>query len=100
MKIFVDQEQVLDVTDNMKAVIKHDIPEDVFDADMKRRVRYIIEHKYEQCFDEFKKYGEQLLRDNGVAMIPTDRDAFIQLVISQPNYKDRIARDAETPKGV
>jgi hypothetical protein len=84
----------------MKAVIQHDIPAEIFDADMKRRVRYIIEHKYEQCFKRFKEHGEQLLRDNGVEMIPTDRDAFIQLVVSQPNYKGRSARDAEAPEGV
>lgn len=50
-------------------------------------------HKYEQCFDRLKKEWEPKLKAAGVAMIPTDNDAFAQLVFSQSGYKNRKVRE-------
>ena len=96
MKISVDGQQFFELSDIQKQVIKNDIPSDIFDADMKRRLQYILTHKYERCFERLKAEWDSKLAANGVSMIPTDRDAYAQLVFSQPNYKDRKARDLET----
>lgn len=95
MKIIKDGKEILNLSDTRKKVIKHDIADDIFEADMERRIQYIIEHKYEQCFKRLKEEWEPKLAANGVAMIPTDPDAFAELVFSQPNYKGRKERDAE-----
>jgi hypothetical protein len=89
MKIKVDNEEILELSETQKKVIKNDIHEDEFDADMKRRVAWVLTHKYEQCFDRLKKEWEPKLTSKGAAMLPTDRDAFAQLVFSQPEYKGR-----------
>ena len=54
-----------------------------------------INHKYERCFERLKKEWDKKLIDNGVKSMPTDPDEYAQLVFSQPNYKDRKARDLE-----
>ncbi len=95
MKISVDGIELFELTETQKKVIQNDIHADLFDEDMKRRLQYILMHKYERCFQRLKDEWDKRLRDNGVAMIPTDPDAYAQLVFSQPNYKDRKQKELE-----
>ncbi len=76
-------------------VICNDIHEDVFDVDMKRRLEYILMHKYEQCFDRLKKEWEPKLAAAGAKSIPTDKDEFAQMVFAHPEYKSRKVRDSQ-----
>lgn len=95
MNVLMNGKEVVALTDTQKSVIKNDIHADHFDEDMERRVNWVLIHKYEQCFKRLKEEWDQKLAVNGVAMIPTDPEAYAQLVFSQPNYKDRKARDIE-----
>ena len=95
MKISVDGKEVLNLNETKKKVIMNDINADEFKADMERRTKHIIMHKYEQCFKRLKDEWEPKLKANGVQSIPLDNDAFATLVMSQPNYKDRKVRDDE-----
>jgi hypothetical protein len=92
MKISVNDVELFTLTDTQKAVIKNDINADEFDTDMKRRLLYILEHKYEQCFNRLKSQWEQKLAAR-YAQVPTDKDSLAQLIFEQPDYKDRKARD-------
>jgi|SRR5271154_1322725 len=94
MKISVNDQELFTLSDTQKQVIKNDIPADIFDADMNRRLQWVLIHKYEECFKALKAEWDPKLAANGVAMIPTDPDAYAQLVFAQPNYKDRAAREA------
>jgi hypothetical protein len=64
---------------------------------MKRRLKYIIESKYNECFNRLKSEWVDAgkLAQNGVQSIPIDSDALAELIFSQPNYKDRKDRDLE-----
>lgn len=93
MKISVDDVELFTLTDTQKNVIKNDINADLFEDDMRRRLSYILHHKYERCFARLKSEWDVKLAQNGVSMIPTDPDAYAQLVFEQPNYRDRKARD-------
>ena len=95
MKIKVDDVEIFELTETQKKVIKNDISDDIFDTDMKRRLEYILKHKYERCFARLKNEWEPKLAANGVESIPTNKDAFAELVFAQPNYKDRKGRDLE-----
>ncbi len=95
MKISVNDQELFTLSELQKTVIKNNVPSEIFEEDMKRRVQWILMHKYEECFKELKAEWDDKLRINGVAMIPTDPDAYAQLVFSQPNYKDRSAREIE-----
>lgn len=95
MKIQVNNIDLFELNETQKKVLCNDISSDIFDADMKRRLEYILMHKYERCFDRLKKEWEPKLAANGLKAIPTDRDEFAQLVFAQPNYKCRKTRDAQ-----
>lgn len=96
MKISVNDQELFTLSDTQKKVIKNDIPAEIFDEDMKRRIHYILTHKYERCFLRLKEEWDKKLSDNGVKMIPMDQEEYAQLVFSQPNYKDRSSRELES----
>jgi len=93
MKISVNDVELFTLSDTQKSVIKDYINADIFEVDMKRRVKYILMHLYDQSFIRLKKEWEPKLAAKGVESIPTNADSFAQLVFSQPNYLDRKARE-------
>jgi len=95
MKISVNDVEIYTLTDTQKNVIKNEVSSAIFEADMKRRIEWVLTHKYEQCFKKLKAEWDTKLAENGVQSIPTDQDAYAALVFEQPNYKDRATRDAE-----
>lgn len=95
MKFSVDDIEVFSLSDTKMKVIKNEISSATFEADMKRRTKYIIEHKYERCFTRLKDEWEPKLVANGVETIPTDKDEFAELVFAQPEYKDKLERESE-----
>jgi hypothetical protein len=95
MKIYLNEFEVLELNETQLAVIANDIPTLQLEDDLKRRLSYIVTSKYDACFDRLFKEWFPKLAARGVASIPTDKEAFAQLVFSQPDYKDRSTRDAE-----
>jgi|SRR3954467_2300906 len=93
MKISVDDKELFTLSETQKKVIKNDILSEVFEEDMKRRLQYILQHKYEQCFKRLKDEWEPKLAKSGAAMIPTNPDAFASLVFDHPEYKNRAVRE-------
>jgi hypothetical protein len=93
MKISINDIEIFTLTEIQKTVIKNDINEDELNQDMARRLEYILINKYDNCFSRLKLEWDQKLIDNGIESIPTNKDAYAQLVFSQPNYLDRKARD-------
>lgn len=94
MKISVNDKPLFTLSETQKQVIKNEIHADIFDADMNRRLQWVLMHKYEECFKTLKSEWDPKLAANGVKMIPTDQEQYAQLVFAQPNYKDRAARDS------
>jgi|APFre7841882793_1041355.scaffolds.fasta_scaffold26378_2 hypothetical protein len=94
MKISVDDVELFRLTDIQKAVIKDDVVEDHFELDMKRRLQYILMHKYEECFATLKKEWEPKLSKR-LSLLPTNKDEFAKLVFSQPDYRSRKQRISE-----
>lgn len=94
MKISVNDQKIYEISETKKKVIKNDIPESIFEADMKRRLEWVLMHKYEQCF---KRLHEEWLPklSTRVESVPTDPDKFSELVFSQPDYKDRQRKEDE-----
>jgi hypothetical protein len=93
MKVSVDDQELFTLTETQKQVIKNDIPSDIFDDDMKRRLNWVLNHKYERCLMRLKQEWIPKLKDANVKSIPLDDDEFAQLVFSQPEYKDRKSRE-------
>lgn len=87
MQIKVNGKQVLELSEIQKKIIKHDIDEDEFDADMERRVAWILNHKLERCYDRLKREWEPKLIAAGATSLPVSQEAFAQLVFAHPEYK-------------
>lgn len=92
MKISVDDKELFTLTDIQKKVIMNDISSDIFDEDMKRRLQWVLMHKWERCFKRLKEEWEPKLKLLGVKSIPTDEDEFAKLVFSLSNYTDKFSR--------
>ena len=99
MKISIDGQEVFSLSETQKAVIKSEIPDDIFDADMKRRLEWVLTHKYEQCFERLKKEWEPRLKER-YQMLPSGDEALAQLICSQPDYKDGKAKQLESELAV
>jgi len=93
MKISVNSVELFTLTETQKLVMKNNIMGDILEDDLKRRLQWVIMHKYEQCFKSLKAEWDPKLLANGVDMVPTDADFYAQLVFAQPNYKDRATRE-------
>jgi len=95
MKISVDDVELFSLNETQKKVIANEVMGSILDSDLKRRLQYILTHKYERCFERLKKEWIPKLEANGVTSIPVDKDALAELIFAQPNYKDREARELE-----
>jgi hypothetical protein len=95
MKVSVNDQEIYTLSDTQKQVIQNDIHGDEFDKDMKRRLHWVLNHKYERCLDRMKLEWMPKLKGRMDA-VPTDDEKFAQLVMSQPDYKSRKNRDAES----
>lgn len=103
MKYIRDKKIIVELNETEQKVIKNDISEEIFDADMDRRVNWVLRHKYERCFERLKKEwvdnkdseGKSKLERNGVTSIPTNRDALAELIFTQPDYKNRSQREKD-----
>ncbi len=98
MKIYMDSEQILELKEIHQKVIQNDIPTDIFKADMKRRVQYILTHKYKRCLERLKKEWMPKLKER-MDSIPSNDEDLAALILSQPDYKNRQTRDAELEEG-
>lgn len=92
MKISVNDQELFSLSEVQKKVIKNDIHEDIFESDMKERIKYILIHKYENCFERLKSEWMPKLQER-MDSIPTKDDALADLIFSQPDYKSRKQRE-------
>lgn len=95
MKVSVNDAELFTLSPLQKKVICNDIDADQLDEDLKRRLWWVLIHKYDQCFMRLKKEWDVKLVANGITMIPTDEKAYAELVFAQPNYRDRKSREEE-----
>lgn len=108
MKISVDGVDIFELSEVQLKIMQNNISSEAecpiygkgFECDLKRRLRYILMHKYEQCFKELKSEWEPKLKEAGIKSIPLDDEEFAALVFAQPNYKSRDDRDADAKRSV
>lgn len=98
MKIQVNGAPLFELTETQKKVIMDDILEDMFEQDMRRRLEWVLTHKYEQCFKALKHEWEPKFKERGIEMVPTNDEKFAELVFAQPDYKNKSMRMKEQKK--
>lgn len=94
MKISVDGKDLYTLSEIHKQVIRNDIHEDEFEQDMRRRLHWILTHKYERCFERLTQEWMPKLKAR-VSSLPTSEEELAKLIFSQPDYKSRKQREQE-----
>lgn len=95
MKVSVNDVELFTLNTTQLSVIANDVPSTDLDEDLKRRLQWVLTNKYDECYKRLFNEWFPKLAERGVTSIPTDKDAFAQLVFAQPDYKNRATRDAE-----
>ena len=94
MKISVNDQELFTLSELQKKVIQNDIPSEIFEEDMKRRLKWVlVDEKYARCMERLRKEWEPRLKAEGVELLPTSDDAFAQMVFAHPQYKSRSQRE-------
>lgn len=91
MKVSVDGNDLFSLSETQKKVIKNEVLLEIFEEDMKRRLQWVLTHKYEECFKKLKEQWEPILAQR-MSSIPTDPDKLAEIIFSQPDYKNRSQR--------
>jgi hypothetical protein len=97
MKISVDDQEVFVLSETQKKVIQNDIPAPIFVEDMKRRLQWVLNHKYERCLERLKAEWVPKLKTR-MSSIPVNDEALAEIICSQPDYKCRATKDVEMRK--
>ncbi len=80
MKISLNNEELFTLSDIQKKVIQNDIPLDIFEEDMKRRLKYMIEHPCNRFIEQNGKAAREYLKSKSIESVPTDKMEFASLV--------------------
>lgn len=97
MIIKLNDEEIYELDSHKQDVIANQINSDILKKDMKRRLCWLMDHVYEQYLERMKKEWEPKLKERMDA-IPTSDEAFVKLVLSQPDYKDKKVLETEIKK--
>lgn len=72
MKISLNNDEILELSEIQKNVIKNDIREDIFEEDMKRRLNWCIHHPANRFVEKHAKSGREYLKSCGLKNAPSD----------------------------
>ena len=94
MKISVNDQEIYTLSEIQKKVIQNDIPSEIFEEDMKRRLKWVlVDEKYRKCMERLRREWEPRFKAEGAQSLPTDDDEFANLVFAHPEYKNRSQRE-------
>ena len=92
MKISFNDKELYSLNPTQCNVLCDYIERDKLEEDCKRRLNWVLTHWHEQCMKRLRDEWMPKLKDR-VSAVPLDDDKFAELVFSQPDYKDRKARE-------
>ncbi len=95
MKIFIDDEQVYELTDDQLDIFKHKLPEAEIKNDIVRCIMWRIDAILEEEVNIIKNTYTPILIGKGLTAIPVNSEELLTLIKQDPDYKDRDTRDAE-----
>lgn len=92
MQVKLDDEVLFEIDDRMVKILAYDLLDPM--DEIKRRLRWIIEHKCDCCFSRMQEeYKELLTNDNNIKSFPKSKQEMADLIMSRPYYKDRVTKE-------
>ncbi len=96
MQITVNGQPLFEVNATEMELLEYFLPVSTLDADLKRRLEWVLTHKIEQCHKKFREeWMPKLEKDPAVTTVPVGNEDFFNMVKVRPDYKDRATRDVE-----
>ena len=97
MKVQVDGKELYEVLPWEIKLLENDLRSEGLQEDCERRLEWVLKHKIDQCWMRFEKEWMEILRkDPLVSSIPVDKEAFVNLVMARPDYRNRSQREKES----
>lgn len=87
MKIFVDKELILEISDLQLKVFCNEISKDKVHDDLKRRLKWSILHKYNACLNRLQEEWVPKLAELGHKSVPLDKERVAELIFSLKSYR-------------
>ncbi len=87
MRITLDDEEILTLSEIQKKVIQNDIPSELFEHDMKRRLKYMIDHPCEHHIERNSDSWREELKKKNVSLYPSDKWTFANVLYQSRNYE-------------
>ena len=94
INIYFNDELIRVITIEEQKVIAHKIDEEDINPDIKRRISWIIDELVNVTKEQIKQEWQPKIAST-LESIPTRENALLDLIMQQPDYKDRKTRDAE-----
>ena len=92
MQVKVDNKVIFEITQTDVDLLAYDLLD--VQAEIERRLKYIIEHKVGECYKRFKEeWDKKLEKDSSVNFIPSKRDEYVAFVKARSDYKNRSQRE-------
>lgn len=91
-KIEKDGQEIFTISDIDLKLLKDCLPD--VEGEINRRIQWVIQHKCERIYKQFKEKWEKVLVAEGATSIPAQRDAFVALIVARSDYKNRAQREA------
>ncbi len=102
MQITVDGVDLFEVNATEMEMLAYFLSAKTLDSDCKRRLKWVLTHKIEQCYKRFREEWMPILQaDPAVTEVPIDDEAFFKMVKVRSDYNDRDAKTAlEEAQGI
>ena len=93
MQIKIDDSVVFEISDVDVKLLEHDLIN--VEAEIRRRLEYIIKHKVEQCYKRLKdEWDKKLAEDPKIKSVPSKRDDYVSFITRLPSYQNRVERES------
>ena len=95
MDVKLDDEILFSIDDIMLKLLAHDLDDPI--EEIKRRLKYIIEHKCDMCFQRLNdEYLPKLENDPDIHSIPKSKRDRVNLICQLPYYKNKQQRNNQS----
>ena len=93
MKVSIDDVELFTISDTQRKIICDYLKEEIFEEDMKRRIKWIVDEITKNAFDQLKNRWMPVLEQEHDS-IPTNKEALAELIFARSDYLNRSQRQA------
>lgn len=94
MQVKLDDKVIFEISDVDIKILENDLLD--VQAEIERRLQYIITHKVDQCYRRLhQEWMQKLQQDPLIEAVPLKREDFVKYVMALPDYKNRATLEAE-----